>query len=454
MFKFLRHELSSSKIDSIKEKALEAAENDDIEALWAHIKPLMQVQSRQESAASSLIEIVREAELPIEDGIKILTPISESHSENIGVLSKVGESLEHVRDIDMLNAAPSKDDLFLNVVDKLASLSEGVKGTDEEEQLLEGLSTAARMVSRQRDDLAEQSYKRLVEIAPDNAAHHYNLGLFYKTRGRFKEGVIANQKAASLVDEPVESYEWNLGICATGAGDGEVALEVWERIGQKIKPGRFNLPEGGYPQCKVRLAERPLSERSSEDDDPGLEETIWIERLSPSHGIIRSVLYQDLGVHYGDVILMNGAPITYHTYGEREVPVFPHLATLKRRNYQFFDFIGTQEAGGEIAELDRDFEDDIVIYPHTENYITLCATCWRDPNTDHEHHEAEERHIVSGKITAPKGIPESELLDKLDALVNAQSSCKLLVPSLSRAAGQIERAEIESRRYGMLSDQI
>ncbi len=454
MFKFLRHELSSSKIDSIKERALEAAKGNDVDALWAHIKPLMQVQGRQESAASSLIEIVREAELSIEVGIEILTPISESYSENIGVLSKVGESLEHVRDIDMLNAAPSEDDLFLNVVDKLASFSEGVKGTDEEEQLLEGLSTAARMVSRQRDDLAEQSYKRLVEIAPDNAAHHYNLGLFYKTRGRFKEGVIANQKALSLVDESVESYEWNLGICATGAGDGEVALEVWERIGQKIKPGRFNLPEGGYPQCKVRLAERPLSERSSEDDDPGLEETIWIERLSPSHGIIRSVLYQDLGVDYGDVILMDGAPITYHTYGEREVPVFPHLATLKRRNYQFFDFIGTQEAGGEIAELNRGFEDDIVIYPHTENYRTLCATCWRDPNTDHEHHEAEEKHIISGKITAPKGIPESELLDKLDALVNAQSSCKLLVPSLSRAAGQTERAEIESRRYGMLSDQI
>lgn len=115
----------------------------------------------------------------------------------------------------MLNAAPPEEELFLNVIDKLSVFSEELKDTDQEEQLLEGLSTSARMVSRQRDLIAEDSYKRLVEIDPENNAHHYNLGLFYKTRGRFKEGVVANQKAASLADEPVESYEWNMGICAT-----------------------------------------------------------------------------------------------------------------------------------------------------------------------------------------------------------------------------------------------
>ena len=80
--------------------------------------------------------------------------------------------------------------------------------------------------------------------------------------------------------------------------------------------GRFGLPEGLYPQCKVKLAERPLAERTADVDNPGSEETIWIERLSPCHGIIRSVLYYDLGVDYGDIILIDGAPITYHTYGD------------------------------------------------------------------------------------------------------------------------------------------
>src|SRR5262249_53002825 len=155
------------------------------------------------------------------------------------------------------------------------------------------------------------------------------------------EGMIANQRAAALVAEPSEAVQWNLGICATGAREGAVALDVWKRLEQKIEMGRFGLPEGSYATCKVRLAERPLAERDAESDDPGLEETIWIERLSPCHGIVRSVLYQRLGVDFGDVVLIDGAPITHHKYGDRDIPVFPHLATLVRSNYQFFDFAGT-----------------------------------------------------------------------------------------------------------------
>ena len=75
--------------------------------------------------------------------------------------------------------------------------------------------------------------------------------------------MLANHAAARLVDAPVDSYEWNLGICATGAGDGTVALDVWKRMGQKIEMGRFALPEGGYPDCKVKLAQRPLAERGA-----------------------------------------------------------------------------------------------------------------------------------------------------------------------------------------------
>lgn len=98
------------------------------------------------------------------------------------------------------------------------------------------------------------------------------------------------------------------------------------------------MPEGGYHDVKVRLAQRPLAERnsSSEPDDPGLEETVWVERLSPCHGIVRSGLYEDLGVDYGDVVLFDGAPITHHEYEGERVAVFPHLVTLKRPGYRPF----------------------------------------------------------------------------------------------------------------------
>ena len=220
---------------------------------------------------------------------------------------------------------------------------------------------------------------------------------------------------------------------------------------QRIEMGRFGLPEGGYPQCKVKLAERPLAERTAEEDDPGLQETIWIERLSPCHGIIRSVLYQDLGLDFGDVILMDGAPVTYHTYGETKVPVFPHLATLVRRHYQFFDFAGTQEDAGQLADASVDLDQDALVYPHSENYQRLCARCWYDPDLDHEHHDRVEKHVVTGRIAAPAHLDPAHILDQLDRAIAKRSPCQLYAPDLCAAAGLGSRAAVEKRRFDLLT---
>jgi hypothetical protein len=210
--------------------------------------------------------------------------VAESHDQDARIFSSLGQCLEAVRDIDDLNAPPPRNSIFLTVVEKLEAFAWAYEGRPEQVPILRGLATSARMLARQRDALAESSFRKLTEIEPRKSAHHYNLGLFHKTRGRFAEGVTSNQIAVSLADEVTDSYEWNLGICATGAGNTAVALDVWKRMGQAIEIGRFGLPEGSYAQCKVRLAERPLAERTADADDPGAEETIWIERLSPCHG--------------------------------------------------------------------------------------------------------------------------------------------------------------------------
>ncbi|MGB0750039.1 MAG: hypothetical protein ACPGO3_14965, partial [Magnetospiraceae bacterium] len=292
--------------------------------------------------------------------------------------------------------------------------------------------------------------RRLTKLDPEYSAYFYNLGLFYKTRGRFQDGMAVNQQAVALSTETVEAYEWNLGICATGAGAGEVALAVWQRMGQKIAPGRFGLPEGRYPSCKVRLAERPLAERDAATDSPGREETIWIERLSPCHGIVRSVLYEDLGVDYGDVVLFDGAPITYHKYGDTQIPVHPHLATLLRNDFAFYDFSATQAEAGNVDALNKALDGDAVVYVHSENMTFLCKTCWRDPKTDHERHESEEKHVVRGRIAVPPEISAAHFLRLLDAAVTEAENCQLYAPDLCAAAGDPKRAAVAQRRFDIL----
>jgi tetratricopeptide (TPR) repeat protein len=450
MLKSLKRTIPADRISSIEQKVTDAANAGDQDAAWDSLQPLLRVQRYQRDAARSLLRIVRGGHLQIERGLDVLVQIDDAHSNNEDLLAEIGCALEGARDIDDLNSAPPDHPFFDDIVSRLSTRAAEARGLETEERLLDGLSTATRMLARQRDDVAEKSYKRLIELDPACSGYHYGLGLFYKTRGRFLEGLFANEKAASLQNEPKEAYEWNRGICATGAREGVVGLEIWKRMGQKIEMGRFGLPEGGYPQCKVRLAQRPLAERTADTDDPGLEETIWMERLSPCHGIVRSVLYQDLGVDYGDVVLIDGAPITYHTYGETRIPVFPHLATLVRNSYQFFDFAGTQDTAGRLKACSEDLERDTVVYSHTESFQILCANCWRDPDLDHEEHEQMEKHVARGRIAAPPDIAPSELLRQLDQAVLIREPCKIYSPSLCHAAGQSDRANVERRRLDML----
>ena len=450
MIKILQTKLSEDKIESIEKQVSEAADAGEEEQIGALIAPLRKRQRHQRECANSLLWMIACRRIPLDESVGIATEIFEAYSSDLVMVSRMGESLDGARDIDDLNLAAPEEPVFQAVVDKLEGFAQSKLSREDEARVLDGLSTATRMMARQHDDLARSAHERLAEIEPDNSSRHYNYGLFLKTRGFFDEGMAANGRARSLTDETVESYEWNFGICATGAGDGEAALEVWKKMGQKIEMGRFGLPDGRYPQCKVRLAERPLAERAKENDDPGLEETIWIQRLSPCHGIVRSVLYQDLGVDYGDIVLIDGAPITYHKYGEKEIPVFPHLATLRRSNYQFYDFAATQEENGQISDATSDLPEDAIVYSHTENFRILCRSCWQDPSIDHEHDEQVEKHIVTGRIAAPSDVEPSMLLEKIDAALAQAKGCRIYAPDLCESAGQPDRAAVERRRFEMI----
>src|SRR3569833_201830 len=309
--------LSIGQLEEIQNGIVQSAKAGRDQEAWQGIQSLMPAMRRQEFVALAVVYLVGQGHFSVEQSLELLADVYEAHKQSADVLALMGSALDQALDINFLNAPPPEHPLFLNVATALAGLVGQARGGKSEVELMEGLATAARMMGRQRDELVEMACKRLFVLEPKKDAHYYINGLFLKTRGRFQEGMMANQKAESLLllRKP-EEYEWNLGICATGAGAADEALKVWKRLQQTIEIGRVGLPEGKYPDTKVRMAQRPLAERTAESDDPGREETIWVERRSPCHGIVRSVLVYDLGVDFGDVVLFDGAPITEHTYGE------------------------------------------------------------------------------------------------------------------------------------------
>jgi hypothetical protein len=444
--------LGFETIDAIVHTVLSHAGAGRVEEALAAAAPLRDALPRDRNAALALTHLLAQRAFAPPASLELAREVFDVHGLDDEVVAALGSALEGIHDIRFLNAAPPADPLFLQIAERLQQRAAAVREGAEAVNLLLGLSSAARLLGHRWDAAAEQAYRRRLELRPDRWTEHYDLGLFLKTRGRFAEGMEANERAALLGGGADDSVQWNLGICATGARAGERALRVWKAMGNRIELGRFGLPEGGYHPVKVRLAERPLAERGADHDEPGLEETIWVERLSPCHGIVRSALFEDLGVDYGDAVLFDGAPITHHTYGDQRVAVFPHLATLERGGYLIVPFAGTQSRAGEIEAIGERIPGGVVLYPHTERVSMMCATCWGNEAMDHAQHRPAEHRVVRGKVCAPPGLGAGEVRRLIDEAVAGAREVRVLAPELSRLVGDASRAEVEARRIRMLGE--
>lgn len=436
-------------------KKAEKAKQDGPKAVLDVLGDLIEAQTTDVTSSLILCWILHHGVLPPDETARVFGACLDAHPENDWLAIKIGDCLEAARDIDDLNAAPSDAPVFAKLLTRLRGIDLANTDPDRSRDILQSLATTARLMARQHHDVAERAYARLVELSPKDSDAHYGYGLFCKTRGRFAEGVIANRRAIEL--HPAggsEAARWNLGICATGAGDGPTAIEVWRAMGNKLEIADSGLPEGGYPACKVRVAQRPLAERGPENDDPGLQENIWVQRLSPCHGIVRSVMYsREIGTDYGDTILFDGAPITFHLYGDNKIAVFPHLATIRRGNFHFYDFSATQGEGDAVTAANDRLGAQVCVYSHTSSVYHLCANCWRDENVLHERHVTEEHQVIHGRIAVHPDIPPAEALVRIDRAYDGLAGARLVSPDLCDAAGQSERATLERRRFEMLRDE-
>jgi hypothetical protein len=190
--------LSSDEIDALVDDIIAEGRAGRKQTAWQKAQPLRRAQPRQSDAAMALLRVVHEQSFQREIAIDVLSEIAESHEKDFEILSRLGLCLEAARDIDDLNARPPNHPVFHTMVERLETLAKVHEGQPEQEPILRGLATSARMLSRQRDTIAESSYRKLTEISPQNSAHHYNLGLFYKPRGRFAEGATAPRERGRL----------------------------------------------------------------------------------------------------------------------------------------------------------------------------------------------------------------------------------------------------------------
>lgn len=439
--------MNPMRLEVVLKRALECAADERSDAAWQAIAPVLAVAlapgSNAELAASVARNVVGEPAFEHSGRLELARRLLGRWPTDFGVLIALARATESLVDMRFLNAAPPDDPYFHQLANALCDIADAAVSDDQSITAARAISVVARVCGRAWDDACEQAHQVVLAKDPSWQAW-YDYGLFLKTRGRFREGFQANLRARDRGGESDEAAQWNLGICATGAGEGETALLVWRGIGCKVELGEDGLPTGSWPHVEVRLAERPIAERSAEADDPGEEETVWVRRLSPCHGEIISPTFGELGADYGDIVLFDGAAIVVRERAGKRVAVFPQLATIRRGAAQLFRFAARQARPGMVAELQ--LPGDSILYVHTEQVRQLCRGCW-ETGADHDH-SPEDHGVVTGKLVVPEG---ADLRAVASALGERMEGVVVHVPNLWQALGDTERARIEQARLGQLT---
>jgi tetratricopeptide (TPR) repeat protein len=117
------------------------------------------------------------------------------------------------------------------------------------------------------------AHEKALAADPENASYWYDLGLSHKYAGRFAEGIKANQRSLDIRPGD-EGALWNLGICATGAGDHHVAMEAWTKLHIDVELVDGEVRYTGRGIVQVRITERgPIVAPGDGDPDARLINT-------------------------------------------------------------------------------------------------------------------------------------------------------------------------------------
>ena len=180
-------------------------------------------RGRIDRAAAKVARLADDGELEAAavaaEPLPVAEELAAAYPADLPLLVALADASDMVRDIDDLNAAALETPLFAQLVQRLRRALPSVTDRRQRVACLRGLASAARALGPAGDDEAEGALLELVALDPDDGNAHYRLGLYYKTRGRFADGVAANLRAVAA-GSTGEATQWNLGICATGAGDG------------------------------------------------------------------------------------------------------------------------------------------------------------------------------------------------------------------------------------------
>lgn len=311
-------------------------------------------------------------------------------------------------------------------------------------------ANALRMAGPDRDQEAQSAFAEALSIDPDNGHWWFDLGVLHKWRGRFQEGLDATLRARSRLGE-TKAVQWNVAICATALGDGDLAGGVWKALGMPVELQPSGMPHvPGLPPMQVRvLAKGPGTGPNATVPDASVGfELVWVAPLSPCHGVVQSATFREAPIDYGDVVLWDGAPVSVLHTPDGPVPRFPLLEILRKGDEERMRFVSLCDDPGRLRQLEAALPPYARMFVHREQ-VEVAA-----PTDEHARPLASRAELAEpsaaglsyGKIVLPAGADLRAFRATYEKAI-AGRGLAIALPRLYELLGETKRAGQEHQAW-------
>ncbi len=278
-----------------------------------------------------------------------------------------------------------------------------------------------------------------------------DLGVAHKRARRFRAALIAFEKARGRLGDR-RPLLFHVALSAIAMGEHETAREALRTLGfDVVGEGRPFVPD--LPETEVRLSTLGSGQQSfaAVPDQAAGFERAWIQPLSPVHGVLRTPTHREAIADFGDVVLVDPAPVAFASSEARRRPILGVLGVLAPGDERRFRFLALEQHEGQARAIGDALPDGCVFYVHGAHIEQVCPRCAAGETlTKHEHLPVEEHRAVFGKLIVPAAIDLAAVRARLEAARTAQPGVLLAIPSLYEALRDTPSAGKAHKTWGVI----
>lgn len=438
--------------------AIEAAvERSDVDAAWAALAPHRQAANSDPKLAILTLSLAHAN--PEHSGVEALVvELGRAHGGEPSVVAMAARALIRIAELRSPDEPKLSDDgpaeqAVALVAPALAGLSVEERADKEVGGWLRSLhANALRLAGPGRDAEAQAAFEAALDADRADGGLWFDLALLHKWRGRWQAAYDCNLRAQARLGD-TRAVLFNLGIAATAANDGNVAGLCWKKLG--FDPSLSDKSGHAYVDDLPPMQVRVLS-RGSGYGFPGAVpdqavsfEVLWVQPLSPVHGVVVTPSFRDAPIDYGDVVLWDAAPVAVVDGPEgKKIPRFPLLEILRRGDERRIRFVALEQKKGDAEALSEALPEGCSIVVQEERVEHICPICASgDSMRKHDHLPPQETRIVYGKLLAPGDVAPPALHTALDGAIRKTGTVSMAIPGLYELLGDTKRAGQEHQAW-------